>query len=405
MQAQDTAELETGQEAPVAEGALVSPKNQIRRVDRTCSSFKILRGRMVKTTCLLLLIIGCSKAMNEENYPVTESEVLNNFIRLAPVQYINLDSLSTVHIELSEEDLIFNSENLDMNSLIGWMMYSITTDDAFYVFEKSDKNIIQINFDGQITKTVAANGRGPGEVLSVSSMAKNSSNIFVADRANARINIYNHDFKLEKTLASFMVEDISVNEEYIAYNEVTYQGIKTSGMVTIAKLSSPQDSIAKVMPKIIPDGMQPMVFNSVSFDMNNKNEIAASSDHLPWISLFDSNFLIERTLIFESSDFDNRNLVELKIHPADPNNKAGVGGAFIMDNFKYLDDGSLIINDNDGIIYLRRNKDRSYEAVAKYVVDYPRSEKSFWVGSLDVSDLENIKASNWYYLFQFKLPE
>jgi uncharacterized protein (DUF488 family) len=64
---------------------------------------------MLKTICLLLLIIGCGKSINEENHPVTESEVLNNFIRLAPVQYINLDSVRTVHIELSEEDIIFNS--------------------------------------------------------------------------------------------------------------------------------------------------------------------------------------------------------------------------------------------------------------------------------------------------------
>ena len=397
--------MDHGEEALVVVYALVTLKNQIRRIGRIYPSFKILPGRMIKTLCLLLLIIGCGKAIKEEKYPVTESEVLNNFIRLAPVQYVNLDSLRTIHIELSEEDIIFNSENQDMNSLVGWMTYSIAADDAFYVFERSDKKIVQVNMDGQIEKTVATNGRGPGEVLSVSSMAKNSKNIFVADKANARVNIYDNDFNIEKTLTSFLVEDISVNEEYIIYNETTYQGVKTSGMITIAKLSSPQDSIAKVMPKIVPDGMQPMVFNSVSFDINNKNEIAASSDHLPWITLFDSNFSIERTLIFESSDFYKRDLVELKIHQPDPNNIAGIGGAYIMTNFRYLDNGSLFIIDSDGIIYLRRNKDRSYEAVAKYVVNYPKSGKSFWVGSFDVSDLGYVKASNWHYLFQFKLPE
>lgn len=358
---------------------------------------------MIRILVLMVLVISCNEAKKEENYPVTESEVLNNFVRSAPIQYINLDSVRTIKIVLSEENIVLYQGNLDKESFIGRMTHVIATENAFYAFERSDKKIVRIDFDGLIEKTVALNGRGPGEVLSVSSMDKNAASIFTSDESNSRINIYDYNFNYKNTITSFRVKNFSVNEKYIIYSKSDYQGVKTTGMATIAELSSPQDSITKIMPKVVPDGLQPFVYNRVSFDMNDKNEVAASYDFLPWVSLFNNSFSLERTLILESSDFDKRNLLELKIHPPDPNNKDGIGGQTIVTNFKYFDNGDLFIQDGKSIIFLKKNRDGSYEAVAKYLVDYPDSEETFWVGSFDVFNNRVIKSSNWYYLFQFEL--
>lgn len=372
-----------------------------------------LNNNMVFSGILsLTFLISCSTNKNEAeqtiSYPQTESQILNEFVGSAPLQYINLDEVPVVHIRLTHirltsENMIYESAESNGEEHIVKLSSTLIEKDRLYAFEGHEDKIIQMNMDGEV-ETVARNGRGPGEVLNVFSMDKNDSTIFVSDVSNARINMYDLEFDPIRSIDGMNAMSIAVNNTYIAHKKMINIGTPTSGLITIAKIDSPKDSVAKVMPKIIPDGFQPGVFNSTNFDMNNQNEIAASYTFLPWLSVFDSTFALERTLIFESSDFSNRKFLPLKVVAG--SSSSALGYDSVITNFKYTDEGDLYISDPSlGIIHLKRKPDRSIEAVTIYKIEYPEAEGQFNVGSFEVFEDGTLMGASWYRWFKVNLGE
>jgi len=273
-----------------------------------------------------------------------------------------------------------------------------------YAFEGYEDKIIRMNLNGEVEEVVARNGRGPGEVLNVFSMNRNDSAIFVSDVSNARINIHDLDFNPIGSIDGVNAMSIAVNNTYLAHRKMINIGTPTSGLITISKIDAPKDSVAKVMPKIVPDGFQPGVFNATNFDLNNRNEIAASYTYLPWLAVFDSTFSLERTLIFESSDFANRKFLPLKVVAG--SSSSALGYDSVITNFKYTDEGDLYISDPSlGIIHLKRKPDRSIEAVTIYKIEYPEAEGQFNVGSFEVFEDGTLMGASWYRWFKVNLGE
>ncbi|MBR9917540.1 hypothetical protein GYB29_07635 [bacterium] len=361
---------------------------------------------MVKILCLLLLIIGCSKAIKEENYPQTESQVLNDFIRSAPLQYINLDEVPVVNIRLTSENMLFELGVTGVEENIGKLRSTLIVKDKLYAFEGAGDKIIQMNLDGKVERTVARNGRGPGEVLNVFDMDKSDSVILVSDVSNSRIHMFDSKFNYIKSIDGMRAMRVTINNTFVGHIETLLRGIPdSSGLVNIAKIDSPKNNIAKVMPKIIPDGFQPGVFNGINFDINDQNEIAASYSRLPWMSIFDSTFVLERTLIFESADFANRKLLPLKIQAEGSNGFSAFGYETIINNFKYSGEGDLYISDPMGIIQLKKKPDRSFEAVKIYKIEYPESQETFVVANFEFFEDDVLMGTNWYHWFRVNLSE
>lgn len=366
--------------------------------------------RLTILSFFFLLIVSCNNEEKKEaskEFPRTESKALNKFIEAAAVQYINLDTIPTIKINITDDNIIFYSANEDAENYVGYMRNFIAERDLIYVYNFDRHNIVGVCYNGFSVGPVTKDGRGPGELETFEGgMDSNSKNIFVSDANNARINIYSKEFKFIETISSIRVNDVKINDEYIAYNRYAteYQGVKTSGLISIAAVNDPLKVISKIMPKIIPDGYEPRVFNGVDFNINRRSEIAASYSHLPWISLFDEKFELERTLIIEDSDFLQRDLVPLKIEKINPGNRNGIGGETIFTRFEILDNGDLFIIDEE-IIHLKRLVDRSYAAIARYKINYTDAEETFWVDQINVLPNGKIIASNWYYLFEFELPD
>jgi len=355
----------------------------------------------------LTFLISCNANKDEAeqtiSYPQTESQILNEFVGSAPLQYINLDKVPVVRIRLTSENMIYESEESDDEEHIVKLSSTLIEKDRLYAFEGYEDKIIRMNLNGEVEEVVARNGRGPGEVLNVFSMDKNDSTIFVSDVSNARINMYELDFNPIGSIDGVNAMSIAVNNTYIAHRKMINIGTPTSGLITIAKIDSPKDSVAKVMPKIIPDGFQPGVFNSTNFDMNNQNEIAASYTFLPWLSVFDSTFALERTLIFESSDFANRKFLPLKVVAGFSSSALGYDS--VIKNFKYTDEGDLYISDPLGIIHLKRKPDRSFEAIKIYTIEYPEIEDRFTFAYFEIFEDGTLMGTRWYLWFKVNLGE
>lgn len=360
---------------------------------------------MIKSIFIIVLILltACADSQGIE-HPTTESKVLNEFISQTPVQYIDLDEIQTTHIEVNKSDIIYDLQSDESEPIISDIRHFVNTDHSYYVYSWAQRVIYQIGKDGTKHGQLTKAGRGPGEHGILSSLTMNSESIFIADEENARINIYDHDFDYQKTVPRILARDVAVNENLLLTTQLNYQGLTDSGLVKIAALDAPQKAVKYIMPKIVPDGYQPFIYNSVDIAVNNHNQIAASYSPLPWIFLFNENQELEHTLLFQDSRFDSLNTVPLNIRKPNPNNKDGVGGANLLQRFVLMDNGDLFIL-NNVIEHLIKNEDGSYEHAGRYKVIYPGTDRTFWVDQLIPLKDGKMVASNWYYLFEFELPD
>src|SRR5690554_1561009 len=123
---------------------------------------------MKKTLLLLsissLIFYSSCRPSPQKEPPETPSEVLNEFVRSAPVQFINLDEVETQIIELSEENIIYSILNdpKEGEPLISRMRQIALVSNQFLVYDWA-KVFYFISDSGKVTGPVTRLGRGPGE--------------------------------------------------------------------------------------------------------------------------------------------------------------------------------------------------------------------------------------------------
>src|SRR5690554_6837079 len=101
-----------------------------------------------------IFCFSCSSSPQKEP-PETPSEVLNKFVRSAPVQFINLDEVETQIIELSEENIIYSILNdpKEGEPLISRMRQIVRISDQFLVYDWA-KLFYFISDSGKVTGPV-----------------------------------------------------------------------------------------------------------------------------------------------------------------------------------------------------------------------------------------------------------
>lgn len=115
-------------------------------------------------TILILLLTGCSGDMQQEP-PVTPSEVLNELVRSAPWLYIDLDQAELLEIELTPDDIIYDThrEVEDGEPFLGQITRFTYTDGYLYVYDSTGSAIYLIDPEGNPDGPFTREGRGPGE--------------------------------------------------------------------------------------------------------------------------------------------------------------------------------------------------------------------------------------------------
>lgn len=352
---------------------------------------------------LLLLLASCSNDKLQKEIPVTESEVLNEFIRQAPVQFIGIDTTATDTIRLKEEDIIFDFEDHEDAIELGRLSKVVLAGDQFYAWSFGTNRIHRIEMDGTLSGPYLSIGQGPGEYERVWDMDANTDQIMIVDYQNGRINIHDHDMNFMEQVDEMMSDKVSLNEEYIILDGAG-PGMECDGFILSRHELKDLEKEKEFMPCIIPVGYQPYVHNNAVAKINNRNEVAASFQMLPWISILDEDLNLRRTLIIDDPRYADMNVVPIEIRKPNPErNPGGVGGSMMLGEFIYLDNGDLIVQ-NKEILYLKMQQDGSYEIKGNYALQAPNGEDQ-WVLELQMDKEGQLYASNWNRIFRIDLLE
>lgn len=367
---------------------------------------KIIHELLFKTILvgnLILISISCSKSA-ERDSPETASDALNEFVASAPFQYINLDELDTQNIQLKKSAVIYSITD-DGEPHVGHLSMFTQITDRFYIYDGIGNSIFEINMDGTVNGPLTREGAGPGEHGIIWNLKSNSRYLYAVDASNARANLYSTemDFVGEKSDLFFL----DLNDELILTENHFSKGIAPinphQGRLVIRSMNNLADTLTTIMPRIIPAGFEPQMYNTPRVSLNRENIIVANYYFLPWLFLFDEQHIHTRTLIIEYSVFD-----EMDIPPMDFFKKLtneGFGGIRPITEFKLMDNGDIYFSVRSELFHLSQSQEGNYHVVGKYQFFHPKEEGPLWISDVFQADSKNeIIIGSWEYLFRVRLP-
>lgn len=364
---------------------------------------------MRKSILLSLVLLSCDSQTS--TLSETPSEVLNTIAQTAPHQIINVDNTRAEEILVDEHSILFDLNKQD-SLLIGHIQSVTMRDETIYMYDLGSKAVYLLDESGGLHGPKTREGRGPGEHNVISNLTSNSPYIYLGDSNNARINRYTPEMNPLDPIPEFHPSTISVSDEKIIYQNQSSSGFSPStpnqGRIGISSIHDVRDTLKTIMPRIIPGGYQPQVFNHVYFSMNNHNRIAASYTPIPWIFLYDENHELEKLLVLEYSEFDKLNLPEMELFR--PQSNQGYGGQTPINHYVLMDNGELFITLRGEVIHLVPDNSGDYEVNKRFKIVYtgdqvPEMEESFlWIfNKVFYSNEEYALVFNPEYIYRIAL--
>lgn len=369
------------------------------------------QSKFILIIFICLFNVMCTNK-SDINTPKTNSNILNEFVQSTSVQSINLDNGQVTKSTVSSNEIIYNTKTkLKNDSLTISQIDDFTYfGNDYHVYDSFQNSIFVIDSSGSFQAVVGREGKGPGEYLYVTSIRSNSNTLFVADVNNARINRY--DYKLNRlgALQPFISNPssskIDLNNSIFLSGNSESAGFNPnedkSGLIVINKIENMQDTLGTILPRIIPRGYQPAVFNQVSFSLNQNNQIAATYRPLPWIFIFDEDQSLVKVIVLEYTVFNEMNLPELELFL--PKGNEGYGGTIPINDFELLNNGDILISIREVLFHLKSKRNNGYTLQGKYVFNISESDTSIRILNLEESHNGSLVGSNWNYLFEFNLP-
>ncbi|MGM0746150.1 MAG: hypothetical protein ACQETF_12635 [Bacteroidota bacterium] len=354
----------------------------------------------------IFLQASCSDGF-EPIPPNTKSNVLNELARSVPFQYLNIDKLKTQGVNLNDEDIIYslNIDSLKNDPSFGQFTRFAKFKDQFYVYDSVVSSIFIIDLDGIVKGPLTKQGRGPGEHGNIQNLKANDQYIFASDEINGRVNYYTHEM-----IPAGQIVDLSnfldINNTRILLHNQNSTGISPinpeEGLIVISLIDNLTDTLSTILPRIVPENLQPQIFNMSRASINNQNSFVLNYYFLPWLIIYE-NSIHTRTLILNYSMFDEMDIPLLEFFEQLDNQ--GFGGVKPITKFKLLDNGDILFSIRTELFYLVRSSlDSTYQLTGKYQFYPPHGDSPLWISDFFPSENKNeIFVGSWEYLFRVDL--
>lgn len=360
---------------------------------------------LFKITVVALFAYGCQGNTNHDLIDI-ESEVLKKYVESVEIYEINLDHIETTEIELTDDNVIYTIHQTTVNNgapLLGHINLAEKFQNTFFVYDIPTTGMYAIDKTGKAEGPIMRTGQGPNEHGSISSLKANTEYLYAIDRGNAKIHRLTHSFNNEEPISNVYFNDIDLNDEYFLR-----QGSSNDDHVLIVSpLHNLQDTTATLLPKLVPMGYQPRVFNMAKFSINNENDILASYLPLPWLFIYNKGFSLEQVVVLNYAAFDSLDIAEFKLEKPKPGER--YGGQNPIHNFKLMDNGDIYVGLRNEIIELKLDRNGKYFLSKK--ISFKNSfnvASSYWTwvfSEIFAKEEDTLYVRNPQYLFQFVMPD
>lgn len=328
---------------------------------------------MKKTIYFIIIatfLSGCNGEGNDEKFAIsTPLEPLNQFVNASNIQRINVDEVPVREINITDENIIYSIHEVENEDdpLLGHIKSATKVNSSLFISDITTRSIYKLESSGDISSALTEAGKGPGELGTSAEVMHNSEFIYVPDHNNGRVNRYNHNFEVERALNNYLMFDMEVSEGYIFGSNRNSQGLAPKnpkeGLIVISTTESLQDTVTTILPRIVPSGYQPNVYNIADYSANSRGQIVASYSPLPWMFTFDEDFQHINTIMLNYSAFDTLETAEMDLFK--PKGNKGYGGQTPINNLELLDNGDLFITLRKELLHLSKNEAQEYEPISR----------------------------------------
>lgn len=348
----------------------------------------------------LISCSSCSLDKSENDFEVPFKQ-LDSFVNDVYTLKVNIDEIPITEIGIDDKNIIYYlDEDIDSLSYLS----SITkTKNGFVFYDTGLKKLYNLSGDGTKINSFANEGRGPGEINGVRHIDENSKHIYISDSGNRRINIYDQQFNFLRSESEIFSTQFYVNDKFLVSENSTHSGVEN--LISVKPIDDFNVTKTTLVPRLVPLGYQPTALNGTHFSINDDNKLVVAYSAIPWMFIFDEQFVLKQTLVFSKSSFDTLDTWQLEIE------KAEIGKSYFgrnpITNISILNIEDVIVGVRNELIILSKNESDMYEPVKRLVFKLQSQsidQKHFGIYNEVIgSDGEKIFVHNYNYLFWINL--
>lgn len=254
------------------------------------------------TAGLVSVLAGCNR--EPELLYGAESEVLSTLVKQTDLETIDLDAVPVKEVILSADDIIDLDSASNEELLIPYPAETEAREGKLFITDLMRSRVFIADSTNRVVRAVGRKGRGPGEFQEISGVTSHGRSLFIADHSLLRVNIYDMEsLTFRKSFDMYVTrDDIAASGRYIC----TSAPYSDNTLVRVYRNGEPYDALASMLPKLIPPGKQPSAYNNFEIDANDDRLVAAYPG-LPYLFIFDPQFIPRKTIQFTSGAFDEFN--------------------------------------------------------------------------------------------------
>jgi hypothetical protein len=353
--------------------------------------------------CVLLVFLGWYFVRDTSiPAPVTESENLNELLKSVPINRVDLG-------EISPDTLIIPSNKvLSPEIEAAEMLDSFSSTQAIYfngfvvVMEFLTNNTLAYTPDGEYYQRINEN-----KISQAASVTANDTHLYIYDYGNKVIHSYDAELRLERSFPFFAPYytqgSIKINNTHLAYQREDASGFRVGNtevtqLLTIADIDAPEESVAQLVPRIVPSGKHPGGFNNLQFSLNSRSDIVTAYPALPYLFVY-RNFELYRNIMLVSSTYDEVDNPDLT--PFQPVMGEAVRINNLMDQLYLMDNGDILMFSFGQLhhISLQRSGEYAYKKTYALV----RGDNGSTVESISSIDESGRSPGTFYVISSGKL--
>lgn len=321
-------------------------------------------------SALALFLLSCSS--DQAEIPKTGNDTLNTLLESAPYSSIVQIGNASVDTVFADRSNMITPQIEESQTILGRVSGLTSINNTVYIADQQNATVWEINEESGNIRTIGRSGAGPGEFQLLMDIKNNSSSIFSVEPS--KIQQFSRDMTYENELSQVVYQEkLAVSDSHLFIPLNPYTGDE---LIQVREATFPFVEVARIMPPIIPRGLQPASYNSVEIAANKNGYFVAAYHGLPYLFIFDSEFNIEHTLyiqLIEDEGNDNPS-------PEPVNSSEAMRVSAFITNLNILDDNSIYFTYSMDLFKLVPSGDnyRFDEAVHFTFADSDKREETPW---------------------------
>lgn len=327
---------------------------------------KLLTGLLA----LLLVAVGWYLLRDSSvPAPVTDSDNLNELLRGAPINMIDLTGNIPDTLIISAENVI--STDVETAELLD----SFSSTQAVYfsnyviVMDFLTDNIAVYTHDGDFIQKI-----GGEEISQAASITANNNRLYIYDYGNKVIHSYDKELAYQRSFTFntpyYTQGSFKINDTHVAFQREEASGFRVGNsdinqLLTVSGIDQPELPVAELIPRIVPSGKHPGGFNNLLFSMNSRSDIVSAYPALPYLFVY-RNFEQYRSLVLVSSTYEEIDNPDLT--PFQPVMGEAVRISNLMDELYLMDNGDILLFSFGQLHYIRLLQSGDYEYIRSYAL-------------------------------------